>query len=199
MKKRKTGLLSDPSLFLDRDGVINVKLENRYVTKWKEFQLADYVPEALILLSEIFPRIFVVTNQQGIGKGVMSENDLRLIHENLSEIIFEKTGFAFTDIFYCPHHKDQNCNCRKPKIGMALQAKKAHPEVRFNKSWMVGDSMSDMIFGKKLNMTTVFIDSGKSNNQFIKQYNKQIDFAFNDLLEFANYLKNNIFSRTKIN
>jgi histidinol-phosphate phosphatase family protein len=146
-----------PTLFLDRDGVINRRLPDAYVQHWEEFEFLPGVLEALAGFSRYFRHIFVVTNQQGIGKGLMSREELEAVHRRmLSEV--EAAGGRIDGIFYCPHHKNLNCNCRKPAPGMALQAKAQFPEVDFSRSIIVGDSLSDMAFGKNLGMYTVLIE-----------------------------------------
>jgi histidinol-phosphate phosphatase family protein len=165
------------SLFLDRDGVINKRLEGDYVKTLDEFEFIDGVPEALKILSGIFGKIIIVTNQQGIGKGLYTENDLNIIHHYLSDEI-EKHEGRIDKIYFSPHLASANHSSRKPGIGMALEAKNDFPEIDFTKSLMVGDSMSDMIFGKSAGMKTIFL-----NEENIKD--EKIDFCFPSLFELA--------------
>lgn len=157
----------DWALFLDRDGVINRRIIDDYVKKPEEFEFLPGVLDAIAAFSKHFKRIFVVTNQQGIGKGLMSEEDLALIHANmLAEI--ENTGGQIDEIYYCPDLRGTGSKHRKPEIGMALQAQKDFPEVDFSRSIMVGDSISDMQFGKTAGMLTVFVDpEQKVKSEFI--------------------------------
>ncbi|HET6244919.1 MAG: HAD family hydrolase [Bacteroidetes bacterium] len=144
------------TLFLDRDGVINVKRENDYVKNWEEFHFIPGVLQALPKLSAIFGKIILVTNQQGIGKGVYSEKNLELIHEKMITNVTEAGG-RIDKIYYCPALAKENPVCRKPNTGMAYQAKVDFPQIDFHKSVMVGDSVSDMQFGEKLGMDLVFV------------------------------------------
>lgn len=145
------------TLFLDRDGVVNVRLMDDYVKNTNEFQLLPGVAKSLAKVRPLFKRIVVVTNQQGIGKGLMTERNLFDIHSYCSELL-EKDG-AFIDAYYfAPELTSANSPLRKPNIGMGLQAKEQFPEIDFSKSIMVGDSNSDIEFGKNLGMNTVFID-----------------------------------------
>lgn len=144
------------TLFLDRDGVINRKLDNDYVKKWSEFEFLPGVLEAIYHFSLIFGRIVVVTNQQGIGKGIYTHEDLSVIHSNMLSEIFV-TGGRIDKVYYCPNLVSDNAMDRKPNTGMALKAKKDFPEIEFKKSIMIGDSLSDMEFGKKLEMVTCYI------------------------------------------
>jgi histidinol-phosphate phosphatase family protein len=146
------------SLFLDRDGVINEKLKNDYVKNWDEFKFKDGALEAIAGLKQIFGRIFVVTNQRGVGLGLLTEEQLSKIHDNMLEEVSKVSG-RIDQIYYCTA-VDDSSEYRKPNIGMGLKAKSNFPEIEFSKSVIVGDSISDMEFGKKLGMKTVFIRNG---------------------------------------
>ncbi len=168
------------TLFLDRDGVINKKLDNDYVKHWIEFEFIEGVFEALKKVDSIFGKIVIVTNQQGIGKRLYRVEDLELIHKNM---IYEITylGGRIDKAYFSPHLSSENHPTRKPGIGMAIHAQKDFPEIDFSKSIIVGDSMSDMEFGRNAGMKTVFISEEK-------QKDDKIDFQFNSLIEFANKL-----------
>jgi len=145
------------TLFLDRDGVINKKIDG-YITKYEEFVFLPNVLSALPLLSDIFERIIIVTNQQGIGKGLMTHDDLHNIHGHMLRNI-ELAGGHIDNIYYAPYLASENHPCRKPNPGLGIAAKSDFPSIDFSKSVMVGDSESDIIFGKTLKMTTVYISS----------------------------------------
>ncbi|HEX7415417.1 MAG TPA: HAD family hydrolase, partial [Bacteroidia bacterium] len=168
------------SLFLDRDGVINKKLEDDYVKTLSEFEFIDGVPQAMKLVADVFGKIVVVTNQQGIGKGVYTANDVSIIHHYMVDEI-EKHGGRIDKVYFSPHLAADNHHWRKPNIGMALQAKTDFPNIDFSKSIIVGDSMSDMEFGRKLGMITVFI-----NTELIT--NTQIDYCVESLGAFVGLL-----------
>jgi histidinol-phosphate phosphatase family protein len=144
------------TLFLDRDGVINVRLINEYVTSVDQFRFLPRVPETIAALSSYFGYIFVVTNQQGIAKELMTENDLIEIHQHMQQEI-EKHGGSITRCYYAPGLASSDNQLRKPKPGMALLAQRQHKQVDFRKSIMVGDTDSDILFGQKLGMKTVRI------------------------------------------
>ncbi|MFW5975036.1 MAG: D-glycero-alpha-D-manno-heptose-1,7-bisphosphate 7-phosphatase [Bacteroidota bacterium] len=175
------------ALFLDRDGVINKKPENDYVKSWDSFQFLPGVLQALKLLRHHFERIFIATNQQGIGKGLMTEHQLDLIHKSMLKAIRESGG-KIDKIYFCPDLASKPGNCRKPAPYMALQAQKEFPELIFKKSVMVGDTASDMDFGKQLSMKTVLISSTQTFE--MKKEGKQPDFVMKDLLSFALLLDN---------
>jgi D-glycero-D-manno-heptose 1,7-bisphosphate phosphatase len=169
----------DWTLFLDRDGVINKKIEGDYVRSWSQFEFIDGAIEGLKILRKIFGRIIVVTNQRGIGLGLMTENDLHKIHENMQKIL-QENGVFIDKIYYCPHdYQKENCDCRKPKVGLALKAKTDFPEIDFKKSIVLGDSISDIEFGKSLDMITVFINQNRDFSSNLA------DLCFKNILEFA--------------
>ena len=179
-----TNINSEWSLFLDRDGVVNERIEDDYVKDCTQFVLLPGVVEAMKIFSELFGHIFIVTNQQGIGKGLMTDDELTVIHNFMTDEI-EKGGGRIDRTYYCPHLESAHHPARKPAPGMALQAKKDFPAVRFNHSIMVGDSISDMVFGKNLDMTTVFISD---NMKQCRENFNMIDYRFTSLYEFAKIL-----------
>jgi len=144
------------TLFLDRDGVLNRRLPGAYVRSWEEFEWLPRVLDALALLSHSFGRIVVVTNQQGIGKGLMGEEELAEVHRRMLAAV-EAAGGRIDGIYYCPDLASSPNNCRKPAPAMAIQAKQDFPEIDFRKSVIVGDSISDMQFGQQLGMYKVLI------------------------------------------
>jgi histidinol-phosphate phosphatase family protein len=169
------------TLFLDRDGVINVEKENDYIKNFHEFNFLDGAAAAIATLSKQFGKTFVVTNQKGIGKGLMSEHDLAGIHlKMLNEI--KNAGGKIDQIYYCPDI-DPHSPCRKPNTGMALQAKKDFPDIDFLRSVMVGNTLSDMEFGRSSGMRTIFILSTKPVPEMPHPL---IDEVYPSLESFAN-------------
>lgn len=152
------------TLFLDRDGVINERKVDDYIKDWSEFRFLPGVLDALGTFSEMFGRIFIVTNQAGIEKGIMTHQNLDDIHHAMMEYI-RYHGGRIDEIYYCPYKPDLDPLCRKPNPGMALQAQKDYPEIRFEKSIMVGDSDSDIAFGNNLGMKTILVGQ-KGDNSF---------------------------------
>ena len=146
------------TLFLDRDGVINVKLDGQYVKNTDEFEFMIGVETAISKLSKIFNRILIVTNQQGIAKGIMSDKDLGFLHDYmLTEL--KKHGGVIDKIYYCPHLAAENCNCRKPNPGMIQQAIIDFPEIKIEYSYLIGDSDTDILAGNKMGLITVKVDN----------------------------------------
>ena len=144
------------TLFLDRDGVINKRIMGGYVTSIDEFNFIDGVPEAISKFSDIFLNIFVITNQQGIAKKIMTESNLLSIHHYMAEEL-KKHGGIITKCFYAPGFKNEINSIRKPSMAMGILAKNDFPMTDFKKSIMVGDTDSDILFGKNLGMKTVRI------------------------------------------
>lgn len=145
-------------LFLDRDGVINRKLPDAYVRTTQEFEFLPGVPEAIRHAREYFDRIVVVTNQQGIGKGIMSVEDLERVHTHMVKAL-KQEGAYLDAIYYCPELSGPDALCRKPNIGMALQALQEFPDIILSESVIAGDSPADMRLGERCGMSTLLIRS----------------------------------------
>jgi D-glycero-D-manno-heptose 1,7-bisphosphate phosphatase len=145
------------TIFLDRDGVLNEKMpEGSYVRAWSDFRVLPGAPEAVARLNRAGIRVIVVSNQRGIALGLYSSADVEAIHANLQDVL--KADGAHVDAFYfCPHDKEA-CNCRKPLPGMFEQAQLDFPDISASTSAMIGDSLSDIEFGRRLGMGTVFIE-----------------------------------------
>lgn len=144
------------TLFLDRDGVINQRPINDYVKRVEDFIFIDGAIQAICDFQQYFNRIFIVTNQQGVGMGRMSLQDLHVIHNHMLDKI-NRAGGSIDRIYACTDLHTKPLNCRKPGTQMAFQAKDEFPETDFGKAVMVGDTVSDMQFGKTLGMYCVFI------------------------------------------
>jgi D-glycero-D-manno-heptose 1,7-bisphosphate phosphatase len=132
-------------VFLDRDGVINRRLPGDYVRSWDQFRFLPGARAGLRLLREAGYLLVVITNQRGIGRGLMSEADLAEVHRRLqAELV--RAGAGVDAIFHCPHDLSANCGCRKPKPGMLSRALERFP-IDTARSWVVGDSLSDLEAG----------------------------------------------------
>jgi histidinol-phosphate phosphatase family protein len=159
------------TLFLDRDGVINQKIEDDYVRDYEDFIFMPDVKQVLKELRTQFGWFFIVTNQQGIGKGLMTENDLMRLHWQM-QAEFYSYQVEFDKVYHCPALAAQNSSNRKPEIGMALQAKEDFPNINLNKSIIIGDSISDMEFGKRAGMKTIFFGNNHKENIYIDHHVK---------------------------
>ena len=151
------------TLFLDRDGVINIEKVKDYIHHWDEFQFYPDAVEAIAVFSKIFSRIIIVTNQKGVGKGVTLQENLDEIHQRMTAAI-ETAGGRIDAIYYCPDTDDNSPN-RKPNPGMAFQAKADFPEIDFSRSIMVGNNTSDLYFARNAGMHAVFLRSTQPDLQ----------------------------------
>jgi histidinol-phosphate phosphatase family protein len=156
------------SIFLDRDGVINERIIDSYVREVSEFHFLPGAREAIQRFSTQVAHIFVVTNQQGIGKGYMTERNLEEVHRYMRMEI-EQAGGKLTAIYHAPQLASEHHPDRKPGIGMGLRARNEYPDVDFSRSILIGDSDSDIIFGKNLGMVTVKLgEQGHAEPDFVK-------------------------------
>lgn len=168
------------SLFLDRDGVINERIWDGYVLDFKDFSFRAGSLEALAKFSTFFSYIFIVTNQQCVSKKLITKEDLDNIHCNMmSEIELHKG--KITEIYSAIELKNEKPFRRKPSVTMGHEAKTNFPKVIFEKSIMVGDTDSDILFGKNLGMKTVRVISEEKESI-------NSDLYISDLLELANLL-----------
>jgi len=150
------------TIFLDRDGVINKEIN--YLHKIDDFEFIDGVFETCQYLISLDYQIIVITNQSGISRGYYTEKDFQIITEwMIAE--FQKNDIIILDIFHCPHLPNSNCNCRKPKPGMLLDAKYKH-NIDMQNSWLIGDKEIDIIAANSSGITnTILVKSGHKINE----------------------------------
>jgi D-glycero-D-manno-heptose 1,7-bisphosphate phosphatase len=154
--------MSIKTIFLDRDGVINKEIN--YLHKIDDFEFIDGVFETCQYLISLDYQIIVITNQSGISRGYYTEKDFQIITEwMIAE--FQKNDIIILDIFHCPHLPNSNCNCRKPKPGMLLDAKYKH-NIDMQNSWLIGDKEVDIIAANSSGITnTILVKSGHKINE----------------------------------
>jgi len=169
-------------LFLDRDGVINTRLPGQYVKMEEEFTFMPGVLNSFPRIAKKVDRIIVVTNQQGVGKELMSYEDLEAVHQYMTSKIE-----AADAIFSCTELAEEKTNCRKPSPAMGMWAKMKFPEIDFSRSLMVGDSASDILFGQNLGMHTVLMEGKEEDKEAllklrpdysIKKFSKIVDILY---------------------
>jgi D-glycero-D-manno-heptose 1,7-bisphosphate phosphatase len=171
--------LTRRAIFLDRDGVINAKLpEDRYVAHTSEFEFLPGVVHALRTLARLGYVLVVITNQRGIGRGLMTEDQLAAVHDFMREE-FRRAGVTLHAVYYCPHDKTEHCPCRKPEPGLILRAER-DLGIDLGSSYMVGDSPSDIGAGKRAGTRTVRITAGDDDTA---------DLVFPGLPAFAEFLE----------
>ncbi|MFT3823065.1 MAG: HAD family hydrolase [Chitinophagaceae bacterium] len=172
------------TLFLDRDGVINHEKYQDYVYNYDEFIFYEGVPEAMKILSDRFGKILLTTNQRGIGRGLMTEADLDVIHHHMLQDI-TAAGGRIDRIYYCTAANNEDPR-RKPNPGMIWEAKLNFPEIDLSKALIVGNNMSDMEFGRNGGIHTVFV---KTTHPQQALPHPAIDLAFDSLADFAKALQ----------
>jgi D-glycero-D-manno-heptose 1,7-bisphosphate phosphatase len=179
------------TVLLDRDGVLNRKLpEGEYVSAWEHFDLLPGVAEAIGKLKQAGLRVLVVSNQRGIALGLYRAEDVDRIHAQLQKEL-EAHGAQIDGFYFCPHDKGA-CNCRKPLPGLFQQAQAQFPDIQPESSVMIGDSLSDIEFGRNLGMTTIFIEGdpkARENRKPGAQRGSDLaDKRFATLIDAVDYL-----------
>ncbi len=172
---------------MDRDGVINkYPGDKEYVKSWCEFSFLPNVKPALKRLSENGYMLFIVSNQAGVSKGIHQQKDLdEITHNMLSELSGDKIDIS--EVYYCTHRPEDNCNCRKPKTGLLERAagklKQQDLEIDFKESYLVGDSIRDIETGKLAGLKTILIFSGEEKPENKENWKTTPDFSARDLSE----------------
>jgi len=179
--------MNPPCVFLDRDGVINEELYD-YIKKKEDFRLIKDSAKAIRLLNENKVLVIVISNQGGIGRGLYSEDTLKEINSKMVEEL-KKEGARLDAIYYCPHHPDDKCRCRKPEIGMFKEASK-HFNLNLKKCWMIGDKMIDISSGKKAGCKTILVLTGYGKRMLedMENWNDKPDFIANNLHQAVNLI-----------
>ena len=170
------------AIFLDRDGVITEDIG--YVHKIEDFKLMRNAIEGLKLLKNF--KLFIVTNQAGIGRGFYKFEDfLNYNNRVLKEL--EKHGIKIEKTYYCPHKPEDNCNCRKPKVKLVKDAEKEF-KLNLKKSFVIGDRKSDIELGKNAGCNTILVLTGNGVNA---KNDVQPDYFAKDLLDAAKWISKN--------
>jgi histidinol-phosphate phosphatase family protein len=170
------------TLFIDRDGVVNDEKHLDYIHTWDEFKFYKGVKEAFKIFDKKFGIIVMITNQRGVAKGLTKLEDLHLIHKNMLKEIAEADG-RIDRIYFCTDMESEN---RKPNPGMGLQAMKDFPQIDLSKSIMIGNTLSDMKFGRNLGVAiNIFLPTTRKD---VPLNHEDIDLAFNDLISVAKAL-----------
>lgn len=144
------------TVFVDRDGVINRRMVGDYVRSVEQFEFLPGAIDALRLLGERSGHVVVVSNQQGIGKGLYNEDDLALVHHYMTNEI-RRSGGRIDAVLHCPHVIGDQCGCRKPAPGMAHRAVEDIPDISLSRSVMIGDSSGDVGFARAAGMAVVLV------------------------------------------
>ncbi len=158
----KSTKLHDRVVFLDRDGVVNCPPpKGSWVFSWEEFRFADSSLEALRRLHENGFTVIVITNQSCIGRGLATFEQIEAINRRMAEAVAEAGG-RLAGVYMCPHPKDADCSCRKPKAGLIDQAAR-ELGVRPERAFLIGDSQRDIVAGLARGCTTIFVTTGQGD------------------------------------
>lgn len=183
--------MADKFIFIDRDGVINKDPEGwteyGYITDPKDFFTLDGAVEAFKILKDAGYKAVIVSNQQGVGKGYFSEQELNRVTERMKEIV-KNGGGEITKVYYCTHTKEEDCSCRKPKEGMFLKAKEELNIESFDKKFYIGDSERDIKAGRKAGLKTILVLSGKLSAHEAEKLNTKPDHICKNLLEAVKFV-----------
>mgnify|MGYP003956031721 FL=1 len=173
------------SIFLDRDGVINI--DEGYTHKWSEFIFIDGVLEALKHLSDLDKNLIIVTNQSGIARGYYTEQDYLQLEKMMLNAM-KNVGIKILDVYHCPHHIDGSiaslsisCSCRKPSPGMILSAIKEH-NLDASRSIILGDKESDIEAGENAKLAGKYLIK---NDYDASKFRSNADDVFESLHDFA--------------
>jgi len=171
-------------VLLDRDGVINRRIVGGYVTCWEKFVFLPGALRGLRLLNENHDHVIVVSNQQGVGKGLMTAADLQGITRKFLEEV-EAQGGRIRSVYYCTHRAEENCQCRKPKPGLLLRAQAAH-QFAFKDAFLIGDSESDLLAAHAVGCPAFMVSNAPSAGSEKRPYAPQLTVP--SLLAAAEFL-----------
>jgi len=187
------------AVFFDRDGVLNI--DNDFVTEINQVVLYENTPDIIAYCRDLGFKIFVITNQAIVARGMITENKLLQLNEEYKELLIKKNPNAVVDkIYYCPHHPNANlekyrvnCKCRKPHPGMIIAASEEF-DINLNQSYMIGDRISDITAGSLAGCKTVHCLTGKhTENPIISDIKTdealKPDFLINNISELRKIIK----------
>jgi len=174
-------------IFLDRDGVINkYPGYGDYVKNCREFLFLSGVKEAIRKLYLKGFSIFIISNQAGIAKRIFSKEKLKDITKKMLREIAESGG-KIKGVYYCPHRSEDNCSCRKPKIGLIQRAIK-NKKIDLEDTYFIGDSLRDIETGRNVGCRTILVLSGEAKKKDLKRWSFKPDLITKDLLEATNLI-----------
>jgi len=150
-------------ILLDRDGVINRRILNGYVTSWVQFEFLPRALDALRQLAEGGYRTLVVSNQACVSKGLISSEDLAELTRRFVDVV-EKNGGHIDGVYYCLHQDQDACDCRKPKPGLLLRAQREH-QFAFAETFLVGDSEMDLMAAHRVGCPAILVRADNLDTQ----------------------------------
>lgn len=180
--------MEDRYVFLDRDGVINKDpagwTPHSYVTKPQDFIILPGVLEGMKIFAKAGYRTVIISNQQGVGKGFFTVEDLGMVNADMVKRI-RKAGGEVSAAYYCTHLTEQNCACKKPKPGMFMKAQEELGIKGFSGKYFVGDTERDIQAGQAVGLKTILVLTGKSTLEDALTWEHKPDVVCKDLAEAA--------------
>ena len=184
---------SQRTVFLDRDGTI-IK-EKDFIKDPQEIEFISGSIQAIKILKNLGYKIIVVSNQSGVGRGILTEEMVKKVNHFFMRKLAEKDA-PVDAIYYCPHHPDQNCDCRKPETGMLKKAAKDH-KLNLEDAVVIGDKLTDVRLGKNIGAKTILVLTGYGKSELKKisagsieeNENDKPDFVAKNLLSAINWVK----------
>jgi D-glycero-D-manno-heptose 1,7-bisphosphate phosphatase len=188
-------------IFFDRDGTLNTEVD--YLSKPEELQLIPNAARAIREANRAGLKVFVITNQSGIARGLFTEADLHRIHHHFENLLAEQ-GARIDKIFYCPHHPDYGippyrvlCSCRKPKTGMLEEAMKEFG-IRLEDSFVIGDRCVDIKTGNNAGCGTILVRTGYGALELDEcRKSARIDYVAHDAYDAWQYIHSRINQRMR--
>ena len=179
--------LAGYTIFLDRDGTLNP--DPGYIRSSDQYELFPGVPQALARLKQAGARLIVVTNQSGVARGLLSLDDLDAIHQKLRRLLHE-AGASLDAIYFCPHHPDEQCRCRKPNTGMIDQALR-DGGIELSRSYLIGDQGRDMELAKRIGARSILVTAGADRSRpaaTVESAEHEPDWKASSLAEAADWI-----------
>ncbi|MFZ3059399.1 MAG: D-glycero-beta-D-manno-heptose 1,7-bisphosphate 7-phosphatase [Candidatus Methanoperedens sp.] len=179
--------MKNKAVFIDRDGTINVDVH--YLDDPDKFEMYPGVGEGVKKLKENSFKIIVITNQSGIARGYFTEKQLSNIHEKMKKE-FQKFDVVMDGIYYCPHHPDDNCNCRKPNTGLFEKAINEN-NIDIDKSYVLGDKILDIGAGKKIGARAILIPEPYIREELLskkKEWEYNPDYIADDFMAAVEWI-----------
>ena len=175
------------AIFLDRDGTINEEVN--FLSHPDELTLIPNAAKAIREMNELGLNVFVISNQSGIARGYLTEDDLQKVNGHLVQLLKIENAFV-KKIYYCPHSDEHNCNCRKPKPGMLQQAEQEF-HVDLKNSFIIGDRFVDIDAGKNVGAKTILVRTGygEKSIQWGNENNQSADYVAQNLYEGFQWIK----------
>lgn len=190
-----------PAVFLDRDGTICEEVG--YLARPDQLRLIPGSAEAIAALNRAGILAIVTTNQSGVARGYFTEENVAAVHERLKGLLGEM-GAKLDAIYYCPHHAEKGlgqyrvaCDCRKPLPGMIRRAATEF-DIDLLHSYVVGDKITDIEFGRNAGLRTVLVLSGygrEESQRLEAEGGAMPDFVANDLREAVSWILNDLQSK----